>query len=687
MNNNFKTFLVFTQIIFVFLVGFFTSPVSAEHSDTLVLSSEMNDAIAAGKFSSSFIGEIKFSDQIPELEEIPFEKIKSDYVSLGLQEKTVWLKTDYIQTDNSNWVLELTDPRHEFLTVREYCDSKLIQYKELDFRTVSKIWPMNFFDFPLQGKGTCTILISLSSSDAVTLPIIFRKAESLSRARFLKNLGFGLFFGILFSLSIYNFLLFLSIKDIAYLWYVCYIMTFSFFYAVVYGYFGFIFGNPLENSISRLIMISSILTSLFALQFAKTFLQISSNFPAIAKVVNFTLVSAFPLLIVQIFVPLRTGILLGNIYPVLCVIMVIISTVTSLRSGYKPARYFALAWAFLLISINFFVAENLGLISANAFTHYSQLFGTGLEVVLLSLALGYRINDLRQKEALIREEMISKERQALEKEKASSASFQRFVPGQFIKILGKQSILEVKTGDANAMQMAVLFTDIRGFTSLAEKIGTRETFDFLNKYLAKMNPAIEKNNGFIDKFIGDAIMALFPDGASAVAAAVEMQKLASQFSLPDGQPLKSGFGVHFGELILGTLGSDNRLETTVIGDTVNSASRIEALTKEYNSDILISGDVYKTVSDYRFMREIDTIKLRGKTKPVAIFEVFENDEETIKNAKLQYMSLFLSAQSLFQAGELEKALLNLKQCQVYSIHDLQVARWIARIDQIILKKD
>ncbi|HNF28178.1 MAG TPA: adenylate/guanylate cyclase domain-containing protein, partial [Leptospiraceae bacterium] len=120
----------------------------------------------------------------------------------------------------------------------------------------------------------------------------------------------------------------------------------------------------------------------------------------------------------------------------------------------------------------------------------------------------------------------------------------------------------------------------------------------------------------------DAIMALFTDPEKAVQAAVDLQAAAKKQKLPDGSELKTGIGIHFGELILGTVGSENRLETTVIGDTVNLASRIESLTKQYSAEILVSYDVVKFLSSTKYQwKEIDSVTVRGKTKPVSLFQI------------------------------------------------------------------
>ncbi len=159
----------------------------------------------------------------------------------------------------------------------------------------------------------------------------------------------------------------------------------------------------------------------------------------------------------------------------------------------------------------------------------------------------------------------------------------RFVPHQFLSFLGYESIVEVKLGDAVKKEMSILFSDIRNFTSLSETMTPDDNFKFINGYLKRMEPAIEKNNGFIDKYIGDAIMALFGGTADdAVKAGIKMLQLLNEYNTtrqrPERPPISIGIGINTGSLILGIVGGSNRISGTVISDAVNLASRIESLT-------------------------------------------------------------------------------------------------------------
>lgn len=213
-----------------------------------------------------------------------------------------------------------------------------------------------------------------------------------------------------------------------------------------------------------------------------------------------------------------------------------------------------------------------------------------------------------------------------EQERLHAASA-RFVPTEFLASLGRQSIQDVSLGDAVRTTMTVLFADIRGFTSIAEGESAERVFRLLNRYLAGIVPVIREHHGFIDKFIGDAVMGLFPrEPADAVRAAIDVSKALRAVNAAlqaDGSPtLSVGIGIHTGELILGTVGSDRRMDTTAIGDTVNVAARLEELTKEHRLEILISGEVMDTLDASAFVtRQIGNEPLRGRAGNIRLYEV------------------------------------------------------------------
>ena len=232
-------------------------------------------------------------------------------------------------------------------------------------------------------------------------------------------------------------------------------------------------------------------------------------------------------------------------------------------------------------------------------------------------------------------------------------TFRKFVPRQFVEHFAKHGSDTLALGRADEDKVAILFCDIRGFTGLSEHLSPQELMNFLNSYFVRMNAPIHENHGFIDKFIGDAIMALFdhPDGSNkdkacdALHAALGLRKaldLYNQHRANSGyEPIEIGIGVHFGSVVLGTVGSDDRMDTTVVGDNVNIAQRLESLAPTYDVDIVVSEAIIDTAKAYESFdyRLIDWVKLKGRSEAVKIYEVFSHADDATKFSKHEVASL------------------------------------------------
>ena len=241
-------------------------------------------------------------------------------------------------------------------------------------------------------------------------------------------------------------------------------------------------------------------------------------------------------------------------------------------------------------------------------------------------------------------------------------AYGRFVPHELLRLIGKGSILDVKLGDQSQKHMTVLFSDIVGFTSLSETMSPVENFNFLNSYLSRMGPEIRAHQGFIDKYIGDAIMALFPETADdALAAAVSMHERLREYNVhrhkSGYQPIEIGVGVHAGNLMFGTLGEHERMDGSVISDTVNLCSRLQGLTRVYGSAVLTTGRTLKTLHDpTRFRcRFIDRVRVRGRKTPILLFEVLDAEPQQQRERKLSYMSDLARALRSYYGKEFTKA--------------------------------
>ena len=241
-------------------------------------------------------------------------------------------------------------------------------------------------------------------------------------------------------------------------------------------------------------------------------------------------------------------------------------------------------------------------------------------------------------------------REAREREDAMRLVYEatgKFVPYEFIKSLGHNVITDVKLGDQVEKIVTVLFSDIREYTTISEQMTPEENFKFVCSFNERMGPAIRRNNGFINQYLGDAIMAIFPGNASdALSAAIDMQqevKKLNDLRIADHKsPIKIGVGMHTGPLIMGITGDLDRMDATTISDSVNIASRLESLTKHYRAGIILSDDCVKQMGDKNifYLRYLGLVQLKGKNQALHIHECFSDNDEIEIVKKQNSLSAF-----------------------------------------------
>ncbi len=217
---------------------------------------------------------------------------------------------------------------------------------------------------------------------------------------------------------------------------------------------------------------------------------------------------------------------------------------------------------------------------------------------------------------------------------------QRFVPSQFLKNLGHNDIAKVELGESVSMEMSVLFSDIREFTSMVELLSPHEVITLLNEYYSALGIPITASGGFIDSYAGDEIMALFPVPAQlAVEAGIKMCEALRDFNrglaAKQRPALMMGLGMNTGPLVLGTMGGMDRMQCSVLGDTVNLASRIEQLTRLYDARFLIGENTYASLLNPAAfsIRMVDYVAVKGKAAAIKLYEVLDAEEEDRRTAK------------------------------------------------------
>jgi two-component system sensor histidine kinase ChiS len=228
-----------------------------------------------------------------------------------------------------------------------------------------------------------------------------------------------------------------------------------------------------------------------------------------------------------------------------------------------------------------------------------------------------------------------------------NTAYECFVPREFLNLLDKKSILEIRLGEQINKEMTVMFADIRKWTTLSERMSPRESFAFLNAYLRRVGPVIKEHNGFIDQYYGDGVMALFPGSPDdALMAAISMHTAVEEYNKEREKEgfrfIGIGVGLHLGALMLGIIGSEERMQGAVVADAVILAARIEELTKLYGTSIAISETTLSCLKDPdKYMhRFVDKVRVKGKSKPVSVHEVFDGDPQPVVELKAKTKASF-----------------------------------------------
>jgi adenylate cyclase len=300
------------------------------------------------------------------------------------------------------------------------------------------------------------------------------------------------------------------------------------------------------------------------------------------------------------------------------------------------------------------------------------------------------LKDKLEQEAFLRRKANEEKQQAQLLLQQTERAFGRLIPHQLLALMGRNNILDVQLGDQFERKLTVMNSDIRNFTTLSENMTPQENFNFLNSYLAQMTPIINTHRGIIDKYIGDSIMALFTQGADdALSGAIHMLENLEKYNAGRARagyaPMQIGIGLNTGLAMIGTVGGTSRMDSTVIGDVVNLASRIESATKTYFTPLLISQNTLYNLAvpgkyDIRFL---DRIRVKGKTQPLSIYEVFDNDSIKVRDSKRVSKPKFETAIACYHLKEIPRAMELLKQCIEITPKDIPARIYLSRCEQYL----
>jgi len=320
------------------------------------------------------------------------------------------------------------------------------------------------------------------------------------------------------------------------------------------------------------------------------------------------------------------------------------------RRGHKTARYLLIGFAVMLIGVGFPILSPI--LKTNWTSLEEAVISSQISVIILLAFFGLAIG--RQRRELEEEKRAALEEKLDLQEKINAASA-KFVPFDFIRSLGKENILDVKLGDATEKEVTVFFSDIRNYTSMVEELSPEESFRFINDFHRTIGPSITEHKGFVNQYLGDGIMAIFLQSQDhALQAAIDIQTRIREYKplLPgeNGNLIRMGMGLHAGSLMMGIIGDDKRTDAATVSDTVNTASRMEGLTKYYGASILLSGEVKSRLQeeDAYSLRFLGKVQVKGKQNHVEVFECLEGRNPSEGEKLLESLTEFqLAVQHFF----------------------------------------
>ncbi len=302
--------------------------------------------------------------------------------------------------------------------------------------------------------------------------------------------------------------------------------------------------------------------------------------------------------------------------------------------------------------------------NAGLYHPYCPLPIPASQIKVIERSLNLTVNPLINPEGGVRGGLVVLE--DISREKRMKTTMSRYMtPGVVDKVmaLGEGSLM---VGERK--EVTILFSDIRGYTTLTENLGASEVVALLNQYFETMVEAVFHYEGTLDKFIGDALMAVFgaplplnpPEshGWMAVQSALDMRRRLKEFndSRPDADPFRFGIGISSGEVVSGNIGSEKRMDYTVIGDAVNLSSRLEQLTKEYGCDIILSEFTYNLCRERIWVRELDKVRVKGQNQPVGIYELLQINSDTLDGETERFLELYNNGRHAYMKRNFQQAI-------------------------------
>lgn len=597
------------------------------------------------------------------------------------QERDLIFELNYALLDQVNFYILDRDGRlvdEKVAGDRLKLTDRTIRIKNPSFPLRLAAHEASIFVIRIETLGTLTLTPRLWQTGAFI--------ERISQEQYV----FGLYYGMVLMMIIYNLFMLHALRERVFLTYVCYLCIYSVFQMALNGlaYEFFWSESPIWSNYA--IPITGCLSLLAGLEFTEAYLNLKTQARSLFRVgvvLKFMVLGLLSMSFVWDYAELlRYVSLLGAV----CFLFWLISGFHGIFQGYRPAFFFSFAWTVFCIGLVILSLRNLGWLPSNFLTLYGAQIGSCLEMIVLSIGITDRIHQERRERLRAKEEALHIEQRAHQDQLRLNASFERFVPHDFIELLGKRDILEVELGQSVEKDLTTLFCDIRSYTSLSEKLGPQKGFAFLISYYQFVAPVIRSHQGIIDKYIGDAIMGVFDRQADdAIQAGLALLARVGEFNAAHHwteHPIEIGIGINTGWSMLGVIGESSRLEGTVIGDAVNLAARLEKATVEFGTPLIITGSTFMALKapEKLHIRYIGQTQVKGKAERIALYEVYDHNPENVRLLKKTHQTLFERAVKAYHEERWNEALDDFEEHLGYLPDDPIAVKYVQRCHEGLL---
>ncbi len=612
----------------LFLTDLVLNGLSSALGERLLLREEKKYTVQTQhlKFLKDPSHELSIIDILQRSEE--FQDALSVPLNFGMSQSTYWLKIDLSNLvggmEEVKWALVLQNPflkeASVFLENGEqlWGSGDLIKFRGVDRKLVDYRFPSVVLDLKLAEETTAYVQIQTDLEAYYPVYLIpHHQLTTLSRN---ESSIFGITIGAAVLVVVSSLFLFFSTKKPAFL---CMILYSAMIPATSYtqvGYVQFFLPNSWygEGDVLFTLMVA-LVVPVFCL-FIIVFLELPENYPKLNRL--FKGCSIFSLMCGFIpFVDVQISMIIGIMLSIVMVIGVVITCVHVYRShapNRKEAIRYLITWCPIVAAILTKITVTLGIPVPGVILENSMSFGILGHVYLVMFLLLICVKAIEQDRIRANEEVAT-----------LLDAFKVFVPAKVLDKTG-HGATSANINQSYEEFITLFFADMRGFTKISESMTPGSLMRFLNLYFERFHRVTAKHGGVIDKYIGDAAMVIYSlhnalpseSASAALASAVGLQDKLQCYSKKWGAKHipQMGVGIHSGQVIMGTVGSKNRKDFTVIGDAVNVAARLESLTKYYGVKMLLTDTTYELLNDKNYIRFVDHIAVYGKTEPTKIYQ-------------------------------------------------------------------